>query len=162
MVYIFLLRLTERTIFGLAGEGDSTPICLLPPSSATEICPLGCLFLQVVFQHIGYFISLVSQPCLIWTISWGFRYVLEGPLVDKCLWHSWRVLISFRKSFQSFLRDMDCFSNRMSLGFSALVVRSSSVWMLLWRFFCGTFLYLITRFYRGVSEVLGRTDLLCK
>ena len=39
-----------------------------------------CLFLQGLSQHLGFFISLASQLCLIWTLTPGLRYVLEGPI----------------------------------------------------------------------------------
>ena len=43
------------------------------------------LFLQGVFQHLGYFISLDSQPCPICTFTQGIRYDLEGPFIFGCL-----------------------------------------------------------------------------
>ena len=63
----------------LFGKAASLPISLHPPSGAVDIFPsLGfILFLQGVVQHLGYTISLDSQPCPIWTVSqglfsWGF------------------------------------------------------------------------------------------
>ena len=40
---------------------------------------IGLLFFtRYEVQYLGYFISLDSQPCLIWTVSWRLRSVLEG------------------------------------------------------------------------------------
>ena len=40
---------------------------------------MGCFVLQGIFQHLGYFLALASQPCSIWTVSRGLRSVLEVP-----------------------------------------------------------------------------------
>ena len=39
------------------------------------------LFLQGVSHHLRYFLSLDSQPCLIWTFNRGIRSDLEGPFL---------------------------------------------------------------------------------
>ena len=39
----------------------------------------GGFFARCIAQHLGYFISLASQPCPIWAVSLGLYSVLEGP-----------------------------------------------------------------------------------
>ena len=72
------------------------------PSGVSSIFPC-CFVLQGVFHHLGYLLALDYQPYLIWTISWGLRSILEGSLVDQCLWH-------FRREFQSCWKFFTIFS----------------------------------------------------
>ena len=65
-----------------------------------------CLVLQGVYQHLGYLISLDSQPCPIWTVTWGIRSDLEGHFLFWCFRHFWRRLWSGQQIFSSFPRDL--------------------------------------------------------
>ena len=52
-----------------------------PPSGVACFCLLRFYcFTRCLVQHIGYFLFLNYQMCLIWTISRGLRSVLEDPL----------------------------------------------------------------------------------
>ena len=57
------------------------------------------LVLQDVFRHLGYLLLLASQPCPIWTFTWGIRPDLEVTFLFGCLWHFWRSLRSDQQVF---------------------------------------------------------------
>ena len=62
-----------------------------------------CFVLQGVSQHLRYFIFLVYQPCLIWTIAWGIRSwgSFQGSILG-CLRRFWRGLRSGQGLFGVF------------------------------------------------------------
>ena len=75
----FFLRLSVHPLLGAVGEADAPTVCFLtriPRSAYTHYF----LVLWGLSQHLGYLLFLYSQPCLIWTIDWGLRSVLEVPL----------------------------------------------------------------------------------
>ena len=103
---------------------------------AAGIFPFGCFALQDI-THPGYLLALASQPCPVWTFTWGTLSILEGPLVDHCLWRFWRGFQSCRRSFLIVPARSIFFSSPISSGVSNLVTRYLTIWPIVWRRFFG-------------------------
>ena len=69
-VWISCLTLASAALLELVGEADSTTICLHSSLSQLDLSVGFLCFTRCVVQHLGYFISLNSQTCPIWT-PWG-------------------------------------------------------------------------------------------
>ena len=80
----FIFRLSVQPFSGLVGDASAPTVCFLPRlAQSNTSCYL--FILQGESQHLGYFLSLDSQPCLIWTIYWAFWSVLDDPFLFWCL-----------------------------------------------------------------------------
>ena len=73
----FNFRLSARPFLGSIGKATPSPFCVLP-KLARSASACYYLFLQCVFQHLGYLLSMASHPCLTWKFTWGIRSDLEG------------------------------------------------------------------------------------
>ena len=98
-------------------------------------------FTRSVVQHIIYFLSLVYQPCMIWTVSWGLRFwgsfwgfnisdIFVGG--SKMVWWNLRsfphdlVCLIYQSSWRSLILSLGWFytSTAMSLWWSCWVLVS--------------------------------------
>ena len=81
-----IVRLSARPFSGLVGNAAPPPVCFLPRLERSASSHY-FFVLQVVSKLHGYFLSLDSNMCLIWTISWGLCSILESPFLFLCLRH---------------------------------------------------------------------------
>ena len=72
---VFLLHLSGQHFLWWVGEAVSPPVSLHPPPGAFGILPVGLFcFTGCKFQHLVYFFYRDSQPCTVWSVSWGLCY----------------------------------------------------------------------------------------
>ena len=91
-----------------------------------------CLFLQGVFKHPGCLLSLDSQPCPIWTLTWGsapFLRVLLIFLVSPAFFEG---VLKLSEILQLFPHELDDLSRPIYLGVPALVA-GSDIYPLIFR-----------------------------
>ena len=92
-----IVCLSARPFLGLVGEASPPPVCLLPRLTRSDSSRY-CLFLQVVYQHLGGLLSLDSQPHPIWLFIWVIQSAFDGsPFPSQCPQHHWRGFRSFGK-----------------------------------------------------------------
>ena len=65
----FDLALDSAALLGVGGEAASPPIYFIPTLWRSWLLPIGFLFLQGEFQHLGYLPALDSQPFPIWKVT---------------------------------------------------------------------------------------------
>ena len=77
---IFGLALASAALLGV-GWQDGFSSHIFPDVSITVgyLPYWGILVFKCVIQHLGYLLSLASQPCLICTVSQGLHSILGGP-----------------------------------------------------------------------------------
>ena len=97
--YKFIIfRLSARPFSGSSGKAAPPLVGFLPRLVQSDYTYY-YLFLQGVSQHLGYLISLVSQPFPIWTFIRGIRSNIEGPFLLGCFRRFWRSLRSGQRIF---------------------------------------------------------------
>ena len=98
-LHYLVLQLLARPFWGFFGEADSPPVRFTPALWCRWHLPIGFLFLQGVFQNLGYFLALASRLFLIWKFTWGICSDLEGPFLFWCLRRFRRSLRSGQRIF---------------------------------------------------------------
>ena len=76
---LFNIALSSAALLGVGWRGESSSCKFYLPSGAACLWPGIFSFTSLVVRHLGNFLFLYSQPCLVCTVSWGIRYILEGP-----------------------------------------------------------------------------------
>ena len=156
MVLIFILRLSARTLSGLFKKAHNPPIRLHPPSGVDGIWPLFFLNFTSFIPTHWYLFALSSQTFPVWTVSWGLRSVIEGLILSAPFLEGFWVC---RQFFWSFPHELDYFPPPIFMGFYALVTRSLTVWLLVWRRLCGVLLVHQFPVMTGDPMLLSRTSL---
>ena len=118
-----------------------------------------CFFLQGLFQHLGYLLVLYSQPCLIWTVSWGL--------------HSWgffwgSMSPTLSEGVTKLLANISNLSHTIWIFFPCLIslVVSTLVSGFLvsarsyYRVFLSSLLSLISLWWQGLQKIVGTALLL--
>ena len=70
-VYIIFILLVSATLLRVGRRGGFSSHTFTPSFYFSWILPIGFLFLQPVFQHLGCLLALASRPCPICTFTWG-------------------------------------------------------------------------------------------
>ena len=167
---LLILHLPARPFSGLFGKAASPPVNIFTPPLVWLSSALCCLVLQGVSQHFGYLLSLASQPCPIWKITWRICSDIEGPFLFWCLRRFQRRLQSGQRIFQSLPCKLFDWSHLTYLGVSAifsgydilgdlrsaLIVRASTVRPLVWQRFFWALDFQNYRMFRGF-KIIGRT-----
>ena len=86
----FVLRLPAQNLLGLVGKAAYPPIFTWYVYHGWHI-PIRFYFSFIRFSPTPWiFLALASQRCMIWIVSWGLRYVLEGFPLTFCLCYVFR------------------------------------------------------------------------
>ena len=126
-----------------------------------------CLFLQGVSQHLRCLFFLDSQPCPIWTFTWGIRSwgaflgsmsLTSSEGVPKWSFNPQRILSSWQ--FKCKLMSFSFFPIFSDL--SALVARFLFSSAIVWRVFSGSCLYQKVPCFIRAPEFLERLIWACE
>ena len=90
------LALFSAALLGVGWRGGFSSYIFPNVSITVGFLPWGCFILQGII-HLGYLLTLNSQPCPIWTFTWGLCSILKSPLISQCLQR-------FRRGFRIFRR----------------------------------------------------------
>ena len=108
--------IASAALLGVVGKADSPPVEFLPAPWRGWLLPIGFLIFQDVLQHLGYFLVMASQICLICKITRGIRSDIESPFLFWCLQCFGRRLWSGQRIFSLSPYELDWFISSDILG----------------------------------------------